>query len=173
MDRWGGLLACVAACGRIGFEPPAGGIDGMPATSDGGSTETFDGGVQTIACADMNLGSALGANVASGTTDGAGNQTSACSGDGPDLTFGWFAPATASYRIDLCNSDMSWDSVLTIRDGTCGGAQLACDDDSCGGPAMLQGRVTVNLTAGQGIVIVVDSLYPTVGGNYQLAITQL
>jgi hypothetical protein len=172
---WAIFLVCVvAACGRIGFDPSdtAGGANGeTPLAGDGGAG---DGGVMpTIGCVDENLGSVLGANVAAGSTAGRGNQFTACSGDGNDVTFGWFAPATASYRIDLCASEQGFDSVLYVRDATCNGAQLACNDDACGGPAGLASRVTVQLTAGQGIVIVVDELFPTNGGNYQLAITQL
>lgn len=146
----------VAACGRVGFEPIA--------------ELVGDGAVPAIACADMNLGSAVGPAVATGTTMGKGNHYQGCSGDGNDVTFGWVAPAAGRYVIDLCGSDQFWDSVLSVRDGSCTGAQLACSDDVCGGLAGLQGRVTVTLAAGQGIVIVVDSAFP-VDGNYQLAIT--
>ncbi len=164
------LLLLLAACGRIGFETREGASDGgVP--GDGASTG--DGGpIPQIACADMNLGSALGPGVASGSVAAAGNQYQGCSGDGNDVTFGWFAPAAGSYRIDLCASEQLWDSVLSVRDGTCTGPSLACDDDSCGGLPELQGRVTVNLAAGQGIVIIVDSLVPQ-SGTYQLAITPL
>ena len=151
-----------------------GGGDGGGGGGGGGDGGAGDGGIMpTIGCVDENLGSALGANVAAGSTAGRGNQFSACSGDGNDVTFGWFAPATASYRIDLCASEEMFDTVLYVRDASCTGAQLACNDDACGGPAGLASRVTVALTAGQGIVIIVDELFPTGGGNYQLAITQL
>lgn len=171
-------LLVVAGCGRLGFDAVRGdGGDNGPSDVSPGDgmppdDAAIDGPPQMIACADMNLGSALGPSVATGSIDNAGNQYSSCSGDGNDLTFGWFAPATATYRIDLCGSDANWDSVLSIRNGSCTGASLACDDDSCGGGGGLQGRVTVNLTAGQGIVIIVDSLFPQ-NGNYQLAITQM
>jgi hypothetical protein len=180
----GVVVALLTACGRLGFDPVAGqgagmgdgsvpgdGVgDGAVANGDGMGSDAAM--MPMIACADMNLGSALGPNVASGSVNNAGNQYQGCSGDGNDVTFGWFAPAAGNYRIDLCGSQQSWDSVLSVRDGSCTGSSLACDDDSCGGAAGLQGRVTVTLTAGQGIVIIVDSLAPQ-NGNYQLAITQL
>ena len=72
--------------------------DADPVTGDSGMT---DAPPPVIACADMNLGSALGASVASGSTSGAGNDYTACSGDGPELTFGWFAPATGMFRIEV------------------------------------------------------------------------
>lgn len=172
-------IALCTACGRIGFDPSG--------EAGGNSGERDDSGVSTagdpdargdaqlpmIGCADVNLGSMLGTNVSTGTTAGKGNDLSGCSGDGDDLTFGWFAPATATYRIDTCASASNLDTVLYVRNGSCTGTQLACDDDSCGGGIGIQSRVAVNLTAGQGIVIVVDELFPTGGGNYQLAITQM
>lgn len=173
----GSLL--LAACGRIGFEsagtpadgsPGPGDSDGAPIT-DGTTTVDVPADAPMIGCADFNLGSALGRNLASGSTSGTGNDTSACSGDGPEVTFGWFAPATGSYRIDLCDSEELWDSVMYVRNAACNGTQLACQDDACGGFAGLQPRITLDLVAGQGIVIFVDSQFPE--GNYQLAIEQL
>lgn len=169
--RWSLVLA--AACGRIGFDPVGGESSGdaRGGTGDGATTTGDGASMPTIGCVDVNLGSALGANVAAGTTNAAGNDSALCSGDGPDVSFGWFAPATASYTIDLCASDMSYDTLLYVRNGSCTGTQLACNDDACG-LGGIQSRVTVSLAAGQGIVIVVDSVFP-VAGNYQLAITQL
>jgi len=180
---WPVALCLASACGRIGFDPHGGddpgGGNGDGGNGDGGNSAgdgaitIDDGGNKTIPCANQNLGSALGASVAAGSTSGQGNDYAGCSGDGNDVTFGWFAPATASYRIDLCASDPQLDSVLYVRNGSCTGTQLACNDDACGGAAGILSRVTVSLTEGQGIVIVVDELFPTGGGNYQLAITQM
>jgi hypothetical protein len=44
-------------------------------------------------------------------------------------------------------SSSSYDTVLYVLDGTCGGAPLACNDDAWG----VQSQVTVSLTAGQTI----------------------
>jgi hypothetical protein len=177
-SRGWALVVLAAACGRVGFEPvtatDVASRDGG-STTDGtpsGDTMGGDGGM-TIACADMNLGSTLGPAVASGSTMSAGNDYTGCSGDGNDITFGWFAPSAGMYRFDVCNSPSQfWDSVLSVRAGSCTGQQLACNDDACGGAGQLQSRVTVSLAAGQGVVIVVDSLVP-LDGMYQLAITQL
>jgi hypothetical protein len=178
---WPCVVLLMSACGRVGFDPHGGGDDqgsvelddgGFGSALDDGGVTVDDAGMQVLPCADRNLGSALGPNVASGTTSGEGNNYSSCSGDGNDITFGWFAPATASYRIDLCASQMSLDTVLYVRNGSCTGTSLACNDDGCG-LGGLQSRVTVSLQAGQAIVIIVDELFPTGGGTYQLAITQL
>ena len=76
----------------------------------------------------------------------------------------------ATSSIYLSGSQPFWDSTLSVRDGSCTGAQQACSDDACGGPASLQGRVTVTLAAGQSIVIIVDGA-SDFDGSYQLAIT--
>jgi hypothetical protein len=163
-------LCLATACGRIGFDPSA-----DDARGDGGGTDTSSGGDAVpplLECADMHLGSALGPNVASGSTIGARNDVAECGGAGPELTFGWSAPATASYTIDLCASNLTYNTVLSVRDGTCTGTELACNDDACG-LGGLQSLVTVSLVEGQGVVIVVDSAVVAAGGMYQLAITQL
>jgi hypothetical protein len=159
-------LLVVAACGRIGFELPS------DLAGDGGGPGDDGGAIAKIACADVNLGSALGSSVAIGSTTGSGNDSRSCGGDGNDVSFGWFAPASGQYVIDLCDSEQTWDSVLTIRDGSCTGPQLACGDDECSGLSA-QPRVTLNLMAGQGIVIVVDSAFQGLDGLYQLAITKM
>jgi hypothetical protein len=152
----GGCWMVVAACGRIGFDPAGDGGASLPTLP--------------LACADMNLGSAIGAPVASGSTANMGNDYRGCRGaDDNDVTFGWIAPATGRYQFDLCASQPSWDSALSIRDGSCNGRQLACGDDECGGFG-LQGLVTLDLAAGQAIVIVVDGAFGE-DGNYKLAIT--
>ncbi|HEY5922022.1 MAG TPA: hypothetical protein VIV11_10150 [Kofleriaceae bacterium] len=166
-----GLIVCATACGRIGFDPSGSSMPGTDGATDAATT-MLDGGAGVIPCADMNLGSAMGQRIAMGSTQAAGNDTSACSGDGDDVTIGWFAPVAATYRIDLCESNFGFDTVLYVRDGGCTGPQLACDDDSCG-LVGIQAEVSVSLAAGQGIVIVVDGKTPVVGGNFQLAITQL
>lgn len=140
---------------------------------DDGPGDDDGSGTSKIACADVNLGSAIGSSVAIGSTAGKANDYRGCGGDGNDTTFGWFAPAAGRYVIDLCGSEQTWDSVLDVRDGSCTGPHLACGDDECGGAIGVQARVTLDLAAGQGIVIVVDSAFPQDDGLYQLAITKM
>jgi hypothetical protein len=160
---WTVSVCLASACGRIAFEPQH--------HADGGTT-ALDVAPPMLDCADMDLGSALGANVASGSTSGAGNDLTSCGGMGPELSFAWVAPATASYTIDTCASDFTYDTVLSVHDGSCTGPSLACNSDACGLSGLLS-RVTVSLQQGQGVVIVVDGANIVVGGNYQLAITQM
>ncbi len=178
-------LACasllVVGCGRFGFgdQPDArvkntqGIIDA--AYYDAAGTKAIDAplppDVGPASCANFDLGSALG-DVATGTTTGAGDHYQRCSAsDSPDVSYAWTAPATAKYELSLCNGpDQSFDSVLTVIDGSCNGAQLACNDDGCPTASNLS-KLTVNLDAGQLVIIVVDGFLED-SGKFTLSITQ-
>jgi hypothetical protein len=165
------VLLFVAGCGRLDF-----GVQDDAAPAGAGIS---DGSVGTgsIACADVQLGSALGSAVASGTTVGKVQRydrvchDGGAGGAGPDVTFGWTAPATATYQIDLCGSPPGFDSTLTVYNGSCTGQQLSCNDDGCG-IALAPSKLSVALTAGQTVVIVVDGWTASDQGAFQLAITQ-
>jgi hypothetical protein len=157
-------LSCVrGTCGGSNTLP----IDG-PGLPPMDSPRPPDGGA--AACANFDLGSSLGV-VANDTTVGHADSYMACGGGfSPDVSYAWTAPATAKFTIDLCSGpDPSFDSVLYVRDGSCTGTQLACDDDGCGGASLLS-KVQLNLTAAQLIVIIVDGLGDA--GKYTLTITQ-
>ena len=139
-----------------------------PGTKSIDAARPPDGG--PAACANYDLGSALGAVVA-GTTNGRPNSYNACeSEDSPDVSYAWTAPATAQYTIDVCSGhDQDFDSVLYVRDGSCTGMQIACNDDGCGSSYL--SRVHVSLTAGELVIIIVDG-YDDDQGSYTLTITQ-
>lgn len=106
------------------------------------------------ACSDgLDLGSALGLDVAVGSTAGALNLLSgACGGaEGSEVTFTWTAPADGLYTFDTLGSAL--DTVLYLRLDGCSGDELACNDDAAGGA---RSRVAVELFAGQRVIIVVD-----------------
>src|SRR6185295_10609593 len=105
----------------------------------------------------------------SGTTLGAANSVSGatCGGGGTnaaDASFLYTAPIAGSYTIDTFGS--SFDTILYVRSSTCSGTQLACNDDSGG---VVQSQVTLTLTVGQSIVIVVDG-YSAASGSFNLHI---
>lgn len=115
-------------------------------------------------CADGDLGSAVGAAVAMGTTLGAGDDfTPSCSGPGndEDVQFQWTAPADGAFTFDTVGSD--FDTVLMVL-VDCGGSELNCNDDTM----MLLSEVTVDLLAGQSVLVVIDGWQET--GNYVLNI---
>src|SRR6266404_630178 len=82
-------------------------------------------------CPETDLGSELPAS-ATGTTIGGAKQTSdpSCgsTGDAPDATFLWTAPSAGAYAIDTQGSD--FDTLLSMRQETCDGSELACNDDA-------------------------------------------
>ena len=85
-----------------------------------------------------------------------------CGGGGaPDHAYTLVAPEDGYYVFDTFGS--SFDTVLYVLDGDCGGSSLACNDDTTG----TQSEVSVQLTAGETITIVVDS-FGLAGGNYVL-----
>lgn len=102
-----------------------------------------------------------------GTTIGAtGADFSSCA-DGYDFYDVWYrftAPAAASYVISLCGSD--FDTTLAVFD-TCGGLEIACNDDACDS----QSQVTVALTEGQSYVIRIAG-YDGDVGVYRLSVTE-
>jgi hypothetical protein len=173
------FVLLLAACGRVGFESDGdGGVrkDGHAPFADAEYLDapgTFapdaplapDGG--PAACANFSLGSALGM-VASGNTTGHMDSYKQCSGAGsPDVSYAWTAPAAGAYTIDLCSGpQQDFDSVLTVLDGSCTGAKLACDDDGCG---TWLSKTKVTLASGQLVIIVVDGYGES--GKYALTIT--
>lgn len=122
------------------------------------SAQTADG------CDPNNLAGALPLTDG-GPTSGNSSEEGSCGGGGaPELSFGWTAPQAGTYTIHTTGSD--FDTVLYVRDGSCLGEELGCDDD--GGPST-QSSLTLNLAAGQDIVIVADG-YSANSGTVALTI---
>lgn len=100
-----------------------------------------------------------------GSTSGISQAEGSCGGEeAPEFAFAWTAPAAGMYTIHTTDSD--FDTVLYVRDGSCVGEELACDDD--GGPST-QSLLTVTLAAGQDIVIFADG-YSANSGSIVLTI---
>jgi len=108
------------------------------------------------ACAGQtDLGNAL-PTAATGSTVGAASEQSleSCGSGGlaaPEVVYRWTAPASGTYVVDSAGSQ--FDTILVVRDGDCNGRELACDDDGGSG---VTSRLTVTLSAGQTIAIIVD-----------------
>ncbi|HUW18953.1 MAG TPA: serine protease [Sedimentisphaerales bacterium] len=102
----------------------------------------------------------------SGSTVGAtGAYSSSCGYDDTLDVWHIFTPAVTGYvLISLCGSQL--DTTLAVFDG-CGGAELACDDDSCD----LQSQVLINMTTGNTYLIRVAG-YAGETGNYTLTVTE-
>lgn len=71
---------------------------------------------------------------------------------GPDASFVYTAPVAGLYEFSTEGS--SFDTVLSLRLGTCTGAELACSDDV--GPELAQSRLSVALAPGQTVVATIE-----------------
>lgn len=163
-----GRLLAVSAIAVVGcFDPDLSSTEilcpdglcpaGLACTSEGvcRATEEPD---DPDGCIDQDLGSAVGRAVATGVTDGAGDDFNGCeTGGSPDLAFAWTAPSSRRFRFSTCGS--AYDSVLIVEEScTRDSDRLACDDDGCQEDCEeceLQSRVELDLEAGDSIVIVV------------------
>jgi len=118
---------------------------------------------EAACCPTGTLMSGLGDSVASGTLMGASGNLGGCGGPGPELTYSWVVPNTGGFIFDTEGSPT--DTVISLRDGTCVGDNLGCDDDGGTGNTS---RVISQLTSGETVVVVVDSY--GMGGAFQLNI---
>jgi hypothetical protein len=103
-----------------------------------------------------------------GTLDpGPSTLSGSCGGNGPELVFSWTAPADGNFSFDTFGS--AFDTVLHVYDADpCGVAnELGCNDDAMG----LQSEVSLGLTQGDQVFIVLDAFGANVG-DYTLNITQ-
>ena len=124
------------------------------------------------------LGSAVGDSVATGTTDGAGDDSApscvtaddsgAVAASGPDVAWLWTAPDAATWRFTTEGS--SFDSVIYVLDGTCAGAELACNDNATSATGLSAAEAA--LSAGQVVVITIDGYDEFSQGAWQLNISR-
>ncbi|MDC0680585.1 MXAN_6577-like cysteine-rich protein [Sorangium atrum] len=83
---------------------------------------------------------------------------------GAEVAYGFTAPSDGLYVFDTFGS--SFDTLVHVHAGTCGGEVLGCNDNTTG----LQSRVVVPLVAGQETVVVVDGSGPAATGAFTLNI---
>jgi len=119
----------------------------------------------SASCLNGDLGSALGLAVVTGTTtSGASDTSGSCGGSsGPDIAYTWTAPAGGTYTFDTVGS--SFDNVLYIKDATCTGTNLVCNNGTGN-----SSTVTQTVTAGQRVVVVIDGYLSTSYGPFVLNI---
>ncbi|WP_437288710.1 MXAN_6577-like cysteine-rich protein [Sorangium sp. So ce406] len=139
-------------------------VDG--AYSSSGAYTLNVSGIAAPACPANALESAVPQAV-TGTTAGLGDFVNAPCGaaGGAEQTYSFTAPSDGVYIFDTFGS--SFDTVVHVHDGTCGGASLGCNDNTTG----LQSRVAVPLVAGQAVVAVVDGAGAAASGAFHLNIT--
>jgi len=101
-------------------------------------------------CVDMDIGQVLGTYATNATIQGESKTQGSCGGSlGPELAVRWTAPQNGTYVIDITGGALA--TAVYVRDGSCDGPELACFGYS---PTP---QVTVALSAGQTVVIFIDS----------------
>lgn len=165
-----GMLSCAGRCvdplsdgqncGACGIVCSAGqrcvaGSCSFVGTPDAGTDAGGPG-----ACLPTNLGTSVRSSIATGTTVGRpGSHTppAGCTGSdttpSPDALFAWTAPSTGTFTFDTVGS--GFDTVLTLRSGSCSDVSLGCNDDIINGTDQ-RSRLIVTLFAGQTVLIAID-----------------
>ena len=146
--------------------PDTGTMDGGPADVGRDAPDVGRDTPPPPMCPSMDLGMALGTVAMGSTEGGASGHSPSCgfSESAPDVGFTWTAPTTGMYVFDTNGS--SFDTLLEVRTGSCGGPSLGCDDDGGFGT---QSLITLSLTAGDMLVVIVEG-YSSRSGNYMLSI---
>ncbi|MCK6553772.1 hypothetical protein L6Q96_04190 [Candidatus Binatia bacterium] len=89
----------------------------------------------------------------------------------PERVFQWTPTVSHDASISLCGSPFAtnFDSVLYVREGTCVGPELACNDD--GGSFMCgrASRIALPAVAGTTYFIVVDG-FASETGNFSFSV---
>lgn len=129
-------------------------------------------------CGATDLGSAVGAGVARGSTAGRATalDTAGCGQEmgaprggtrAPEAVFRWVAPVSGRFTFDTAGS--SYDTLLYVRLGACDGPDLGCNDDVNATGGDTSSRVSFTLTRGEAVSIVVDG-YGANAGDFVLNI---
>lgn len=105
--------------------------------------------------------------VVSGSTIGGSNVVPVSCGSNTasaERTFTWTPDRSGMAVIDTCGP-RDYDTILSVRTGTCAGPELACNDDACD----LGSRIVMPVVAGETYVIVVDG-YGGDAGQFTLQV---
>ncbi|MBP1689411.1 MAG: putative secreted protein, partial [Deltaproteobacteria bacterium] len=146
-------------------------VDGFSAES-GNFVLRINGNCPQLAHNDpRDLGSALAVSVNGSTAICASflAGTASC-GDGtnaPDATFLYTASVAGIYVMSTEGS--GFDTLLSVRAGSCAGSELACNDDIPPPVGSQQSRLNVPLAAGQTVLVAVDG-FGTASGSFTLSI---
>lgn len=149
-------------------------------SSDKDSGDSDDSNTN-VDCVDIDLGSAVGEAVQTGSISRGQGSYGVCGqqglsfmsdsggeleSSGNEVLLSWTAPGSSTYTVYTYGSD--YDTTLTVLDG-CGGSSLDCDDD---GGVNLDSVVTFSANAGQTYVIILDSYSSQDFGNWTLNIVE-
>lgn len=160
-------LALAISCVEGAEQDEGDGSGSGAATFDDGSDDVDDTELRTYEGVIANP--AFGLPVRTGTTVGKTNEfTPSCgySNNAPDVSFTWTAPSTNNFVFSTFGS--SYDTILHVRSFTNSAQTLACNDNR---PNSIQSEVSLDLTQGTTVIIVVDG-YSNKSGSFKLNITK-
>jgi hypothetical protein len=104
-----------------------------------------------------------------GTTSGGSSLAGSCgfgTAGSPEVVFRWTPDTSGQAHLDLCGGT-DYDAVMYLKEGSCNGPEVDCDDDSsCG----LASQLFPFVSAGTTYFIVVDG-YGGDSGNFTLTVT--
>ncbi|MBU0551794.1 endonuclease [Myxococcota bacterium] len=122
------------------------------------------------ACVDADLGEAVGAPAATGSTvNGEDLTTGSCGfNPAPERRLRWRAPAAGLFEFDTFNSRFGTVLYLLSDDGACGGEELVCSNNAS--PGVYQSQLTRVFEAGESVIVVVDG-YNARQGDFALNIS--
>jgi hypothetical protein len=140
-----------------------------------------DGTVYSGDCPQVDVGSAVGEDIASGSTAGGDDNWGWCGGEptegaldsasagssSPDVSLAWQAPASGEYTAYTQGS--RFDTTLTLIEGSCGGDVLECDDD---GGRDLDSAITFDADEGQTYIFVLDGFGNGDDGDWEFSIVE-
>ncbi|AGP35307.1 hypothetical protein SCE1572_12735 [Sorangium cellulosum So0157-2] len=125
--------------------------------------------ITELACPIIDLGSTAPQTVTGTTADFSDILAPGCGYfGGPEATYLFTAPAYALYTFDTEGS--TFDTLLDVRDGSCAGPSLKCNDNADPTGVLTHSRLSVLLDAGQSVVVSVDSYEAS--GEYTLSVTR-
>jgi hypothetical protein len=129
----------------------------------GGGPFTLNVGALTGTCPDEDLGNTVPQTPSNTTIGGSNFSAGSCGGFGSnDYSYTFTAATQGIYAFDTAGSD--FETVLYLRDGSCGGTELDCVVSTMGQGA----HIDRSLVAGEQVVITVDG--DGAEGNFQLSV---
>ncbi len=106
--------------------------------------------------------------VVTGTTAGNSGLSGTCGGGtAPEKVFSWTPSASGTATIETCGAGTEYDTVLFVREASCTGTQVGCNDDTVGcattSGATHGSQVGLTVSAGTTYFIVVDGFQARAG----------
>ncbi len=139
-------------------------------TGDASSSSSSSSTTGTMEMMECPYGQLMAPDVLSTSTAGQDSEfTNSCGGGGaPDVSYTLIAPADGTYYFTATSPNGVVDPLVAVYDGTCGGPELACNEDIDGGTTAAE--VSVALTEGQDVTVVLDG-FSLAGGTIDLEVT--